>query len=162
MRSVWNYFGTYKEEVRVSQGAQRLRICLPMQETQEQWVQSLGREDTLEKEMTTHSSIPAWKIPWIEKPAGLLSLGHKESDTTESLSTHKKEAGSRSHGWQVEWRQRGWREKIKASVKQFFPLVWWICLVVKALKLSKCSTRGFQCWPIYTSDSVITLASVDF
>ena len=39
-----------------------------MQETQ---VQSLGREDLLEKEMTTHSSILAWKIPWTEEPGGL-------------------------------------------------------------------------------------------
>ena len=33
--------------------------------------------------MTTHSSIPAWKIPWTEEPGGLQSWGHKESDTTE-------------------------------------------------------------------------------
>ena len=39
-----------------------------MQETQ---VQSLGSEDPLEKEMATHSSIPAWEIPWTEEPNGL-------------------------------------------------------------------------------------------
>ena len=38
-------------------------------------VQSLGLEDPLEKEMATHSSIPAWKIPWTEKPGGLQSMG---------------------------------------------------------------------------------------
>ena len=38
---------------------------------QETWVQSLGWEDPLEKEMATHSSILAWKIPWMEKPGGL-------------------------------------------------------------------------------------------
>ena len=38
-------------------------------------VQSLGREDTLEKEMATHSSTHAWKIPWMEKPGGLQSVG---------------------------------------------------------------------------------------
>ena len=43
-----------------------------MWETQ---VQFLGREDPLEKEMATHSSIPAWKIPWTEKPGGLQSMG---------------------------------------------------------------------------------------
>jgi len=43
-----------------------------MQETQ---VQSLGREDTLEKEMATHSSILAWRIPWTEEPGGLQSMG---------------------------------------------------------------------------------------
>ena len=50
--------------------AQRLK-CLPaMQET---WVRSLGREDSLEKEMATHSSILAWRIPWMEEPGGLQS-----------------------------------------------------------------------------------------
>ena len=39
------------------------------------WVCSLGQEDPLEKEMATHSSILAWKIPWTEKPARLLSIG---------------------------------------------------------------------------------------
>ena len=43
-----------------------------MQETQ---VQSLGQEDLLEKEMATHSSILAWKIPWTEKPGRLQSMG---------------------------------------------------------------------------------------
>ena len=42
---------------------------------QETWVQSLGQEDPLEKEMTTHSSILAWEIPWTEKPGGLQSMG---------------------------------------------------------------------------------------
>ena len=47
--------------------------CLPtMRET---WVQSLGQEDLLEKEMSTHSSIFAWKIPWMEKPGRLQSMG---------------------------------------------------------------------------------------
>ena len=39
------------------------------------WIGSLGREDPLEKEMDTHSSILAWEIPWTEKPAGLQSMG---------------------------------------------------------------------------------------
>ena len=39
---------------------------------QETWVQSLGREDLLEKEMATHSSILAWKIPWTEEEPGRL------------------------------------------------------------------------------------------
>ena len=41
---------------------------------QETWVRSLGQEDPLEKEMVTHSSILAWRIPWIEKPGGLQSM----------------------------------------------------------------------------------------
>ena len=46
-------------------------------------VQSLGWDDPLEEEMTTHSSILAWEIPWIEEPGGLQSIGCKESDITE-------------------------------------------------------------------------------
>ena len=46
-----------------------------MQEMQEMWVQSLGQEDSLEKEMATHSSILAWRIPWTEEPGGLQSKG---------------------------------------------------------------------------------------
>ena len=42
---------------------------------QETWVQSLGWEDPLEKEMATHSSILAWRIPWTEEPGGLQSTG---------------------------------------------------------------------------------------
>ena len=46
-----------------------------MQETQ---VSSPGREDPLEEEMATHSSVLAWKIPWTEKPGGLQSMGSQE------------------------------------------------------------------------------------
>ena len=42
-----------------------------VQETQETWVQSLGQEDPLEKEMATHSSILPWRIPWTEEPGRL-------------------------------------------------------------------------------------------
>ena len=42
---------------------------------QETQVQSLGQGDPLEKEMSTHSSIPAWEIPWTEEPGGLQSMG---------------------------------------------------------------------------------------
>ena len=45
---------------------------------QETWVQSLGLEDPLEKEMAPHSSILAWEIPWTEEPGGLLSVGSQE------------------------------------------------------------------------------------
>ena len=45
-------------------------------------VQSLGWEDSLEKEMATHSSILAWKIPWTEEPDGLQSMELQESDAT--------------------------------------------------------------------------------
>ena len=52
----------------------------------ETWVQSLGWEDLLEKEMTTHSSILAWKTPWMEEPVGYSLCGHKESDMTEGFT----------------------------------------------------------------------------
>ena len=42
---------------------------------QENWVRSLGWEDPLEKEMATHASILAWRIPWTEEPGGLQSMG---------------------------------------------------------------------------------------
>ena len=60
--------------------AQSIKNLPAVQETQ---LQSLGWEDPLEKEMATHSSILAWKIPWTEEPGGLPSRGRVESDTTE-------------------------------------------------------------------------------
>ena len=42
--------------------------------TREIWVRSLGQQDPLEKEIATHSSILAWKIPWTEEPGGLQSM----------------------------------------------------------------------------------------
>ena len=42
---------------------------------QKTWIQSLGREDPLEKEIATHFSILAWEIPWTEEPGGLQSTG---------------------------------------------------------------------------------------
>ena len=48
---------------------------------QETWVQSLGQEDNLKKELVTHSSILAWGIPWTEEPAGLQSMGSQKSQT---------------------------------------------------------------------------------
>ena len=47
----------------------------------ETWVQFLGQQDPLEKEMATHSSILAWEIPWTEDPGGLWSMGSQKSRT---------------------------------------------------------------------------------
>ena len=52
--------------------AEMVKSLPAMWETQ---LQSLGRKDLLEKEMATHSSIPAWKVPWTEEPGGLQSIG---------------------------------------------------------------------------------------
>ena len=51
-----------------------------MQEIQ---VQSLGQEDLLEKGMATHSSLLAWKIPWMEEPGGLQPMGSQRGDLLE-------------------------------------------------------------------------------
>ena len=53
--------------------------CLPA--VWETWVQFLGREDPLEKEMATHSGTLAWKIPWTEEPGRLQSMGLQRVDT---------------------------------------------------------------------------------
>ena len=62
--------------------ARMVKSLLAMHKT---WVRSLGPEDPLEKEMATHSSILAWKIPWMEETGRLCPLGGKELDMTEQL-----------------------------------------------------------------------------
>ena len=56
--------------------AQTVKNLPVMRET---WVQSLGREDPLEKGMATHSSILGWRIPWTEEPGGLQSMGSQRA-----------------------------------------------------------------------------------
>ena len=63
--------------------AQTVKSLPAMEETQ---VQSLGQEDPLEKEMATHFSILAWRIPWTKEPGGLQFMCRKESDMTEKLT----------------------------------------------------------------------------
>ena len=60
--------------------AQTVKDLLAVQET---WIQFLGWEDPLEKGMTTHSSILAWRTPWTEEPGRLQSMGLQRSDMTE-------------------------------------------------------------------------------
>ena len=62
--------------------AQAVKSLPAMRETR---VQSLSREDPLEKEMATHSCVIAWKIPWMQEPGGYSPWGCKELDTTEQL-----------------------------------------------------------------------------
>ena len=76
---------------RASLVAQRLKHLATMWET---WVWSPGWEDTLEKEMATHSSILAWRIPWTEEPSGLQSTGsqrvrHDWADFTFTFNGYK-------------------------------------------------------------------------
>ena len=56
---------------------------------QETCVWSLGGEGSMEKDMTTHSSILAWDIPWTEEPGGLQSMGSQELDTAYWLNHHQ-------------------------------------------------------------------------
>ena len=56
-------------------GKKKKNTCLPKQETQKTQAQSLGREDRLEEEMATHSSILVWEVPWTEEPGRLQSMG---------------------------------------------------------------------------------------
>ena len=70
---------------RASLVAQVVKSLPAMQET---WVQSMGWDDPLEKEMATHSRNLAWKIPQMEEPGRYSPWDHKESDTTEQLHFH--------------------------------------------------------------------------
>ena len=67
-----------------SQVAQWWTICLPVLQVRETWTQPLGRDDPLEEEMATHSSILAWEILWTEEPGGLQSMGSQKSWTQPS------------------------------------------------------------------------------
>ena len=84
------YLGCFGEQglgfirLRASLGGSVVKKPPAKQETR---VQSLGREDPLEKEMATHSSVLAWRIPWTEELGALQSMGSKKLDTTEQLNT---------------------------------------------------------------------------
>ena len=82
------------EKLWASLVAQLVKSLTAMQET---WVRSLGQEDSLEKEMATHSSIFAWRIAWTKEPGRLQSMRSQESDTTERLRT-RHTAGTQSAG----------------------------------------------------------------
>ena len=69
---IYFYLSIYMQTYGTSLVAQRLKCLSAMRET---WVRSLGQENPLEKEMATHSSILAWRIPWTEEPGGLQSTG---------------------------------------------------------------------------------------
>ena len=75
----------FGEDPQVAQG---WRTHLPMQDTQEMQVRSLGWEDPLGEQMATHSSVLAWKIPRTEEPGGLQSTGSQKSQTCLSKDQH--------------------------------------------------------------------------
>ena len=86
---------------------------------QETWVRSLGWEDPLEKEMATHSSILAWRIPWTEEPGGLQSMGSQRvgNDRVTFTFTDRRDLG-RLQGAGVEgeaWRGGGSVHRARAG-----------------------------------------------
>ena len=78
--SNFSYLSSLLMSLCASPVAQMLKCLSAMQKT---WVRSLGQEDFLEKEMATHSSTLAWKIPRMRSLVGYSPWGRKESDTTE-------------------------------------------------------------------------------
>ena len=79
---------------------------------QETWVQLLGWEDPLKKEMETHSSILAWKIPWTEEPGGLQSMGSQRVRQDGTINTHDKSP------W-ITWSQDPYTNKLLRTPKGF-------------------------------------------
>ena len=82
-----------------SPGATVVKNLLPMQETWERQVLSLGQKDLLGKETAMHSSILAWKVSWTEEPGGLQSMGSQRVGTTEQRSAHTAAAAAASRHW---------------------------------------------------------------
>ena len=79
-------FKTFNKHDRTSLVAQMVKNLPAVQEA---CIGSLGQEDSLKKEMATHPSILAWRIPWTEEPGGLSPWGHRELDTTEQLIQYR-------------------------------------------------------------------------
>ena len=72
------FFNVSKFLIFILNGGSVIKNLPAMQKT---WVQSLGQEDPLEKEMATHSSILVWEIPWTEEPDGPQSMGSQKIQT---------------------------------------------------------------------------------
>ena len=83
---------------------QRLKPLPVMQET---WVRSLGPEDPLEKEMATHSSILAWRIPWMEEPGGLQSMESQSRTRLSDFTSFHFTGGSKQDHPQEKEMQKG-------------------------------------------------------
>ena len=86
-----------------------------MHEMQEMWVRSLSQEDPLEKEMATHSSTLAWKIPWMEEPGRLQSMGsltvrHDWATSLSLFTFHALEKEMATHSSVLAWRIPGMGE----------------------------------------------------
>ena len=85
---------------------------------QETWVQSLGWEDLLEKEIATHSSILAWRIPGTGEPGGLPSMGsHRVGHDCSDLAAAAAAAAASILAWKIPWTEEPGRPQCKASQK---------------------------------------------
>ena len=130
--SLWFWFALHSWLTRASLVAQRLKRLPAMQET---WVWSLGWEDPLEKEMATHSSILAWRIPWTEEPGGLQSTGWQRIEhdwaISLSLSFMTNDVEHLFTGW---WAILLWGNVCSVSI-QFLSVLFvcfWLCWVFVA------------------------------
>ena len=102
------------------------KICLPMWETQEIWVQSVGQEDTLEEVMAIGSSILAWKIPWAKEPDRLQSKGpwnwtRLNTQPITSWERLRRKEPPRSVGFQTDFRTDGPGCRTKRSKEEARP-----------------------------------------
>ena len=99
---------------KISLVAQMVKRLPTMQET---WVLSLGQEDPLEKKMATHSSLPAWEIPWMEECGRLQSMGSQRVGHTWATSLHCKTKALTS--WRLHSGGGGWiyeSENVSCSI----------------------------------------------
>ena len=110
-----------------------------MQETQEMWIWSLGQEDLLEEEMAAHSSILVWRIPWTEKPGGLLCIELqivRQDWSNWALTLDEDQVHKKNNYTGSEWLFRALRLNLIFKVFNLpFLHIWGKILQVKALSL---------------------------
>ena len=78
---LWSNRDGIFEVINLKQGFPGGSVVKNLPAKQETWVQSLARQDLLEEEMATHSSILILEVPWTEEPGGLQSMGSRKSQT---------------------------------------------------------------------------------
>ena len=125
------------------------RICLPVQETQEMQVWSLGWEDPLEKEIAIHSSILAWKIPWTEEPGGLQSLRSQRVEHNEHIPLNKtilkcNQTGSKS-------------TKYFTEIQKWSMLIWWMRVYISWALILNYPLISLRTWKSEISNSNLKL-----
>ena len=111
-----------------------------MQGMQAMWVQALAGEDPLEKDMATHSSILAWRIPRTEDPGGLLSMKSQESDTTSWLNHHHSNLVPSLYGKQMRKQWKQWETLFLGATKS-------LQMVTAAIKLKDACSLDEMPWP---------------